>query len=329
MKKIDFRDVRRQPYLDESSYKNTLAHIASAQQDYAEVLADPPYSSAVREAYQLMAADSLDSFMLRFTGGERLEDLATQLESVVEAYERYVEQCNLVPDAEYFPPFRFDDIIDNYVDFVNILGFSVLLHREDLVGRIAMFNFETEYDFSDAIIEDVLKFFIPGRPNPDQWLWDVPYGKLLEAIDATSLDAKKRGMKKYVEGWYSSMKGRAHFWGKHEQIADEFSPYFGYWAVCAAVFTYLYDLDDSSYRDELVYPKDLVDYARSIPRRAVKLEDGTELLRVAGGQPCPRAGNWFSPAKDGSGRHFNEGEHMPSFDASEYGQTIWQWSPNI
>lgn len=103
MKKIDFKDVRRQPYLDELSYKNTLSHIASAQQDYAEVLTDPPYSSAVREAYQLMAADALDSFMLRFTGGERLEDLATQLESVVEAYERYVEQCSLVPEAEYFP----------------------------------------------------------------------------------------------------------------------------------------------------------------------------------------------------------------------------------
>ena len=63
------------------------------------------------------------------------------------------------------------------------------------------------------------------------------------------------------------MKGKVHFWGKHEKIKPEFTPYLGYWAMCAGAFTYLYDIDDSSYRDELVYPKDLVDYARSIPRK--------------------------------------------------------------
>lgn len=35
--------------------------------------------------------------------------------------------------------------------------------------------------------------------------------------------------------------------------------------MCAAAFTYLYDIDDASYRAETVYPKDLVDYARGMP----------------------------------------------------------------
>ncbi|MBD8563542.1 DUF1911 domain-containing protein [Oxalobacteraceae sp. CFBP 8763] len=46
-------------------------------------------------------------------------------------------------------------------------------------------------------------------------------------------------------------------------MLDSFSPYFGYWALCAGAFTYLLDIDDSSYRNEMVYPRDLVDYARS------------------------------------------------------------------
>ena len=36
--------------------------------------------------------------------------------------------------------------------------------------------------------------------------------------------------------------------------------------MCAAAFTYLLELDDSAYRDEMVYPADLVDHARSLPR---------------------------------------------------------------
>jgi len=50
-------------------------------------------------------------------------------------------------------------------------------------------------------------------------------------------------------------------------------------------------------------------------------------LRVEGGQPCPQAGYWFTPAKFDSRRHFKEGELMPKFD-SDYGCTIWQWDSN-
>jgi hypothetical protein len=50
-------------------------------------------------------------------------------------------------------------------------------------------------------------------------------------------------------------------------------------------------------------------------------------LRIEGGQPCPQAGYWFTPAKPDSRRHFRENELMPAFDA-DYGATIWQWDPN-
>ena len=44
-----------------------------------------------------------------------------------------------------------------------------------------------------------------------------------------------------------------------------------YWAP---IDTYLYDIDDSAYRDELVYPKDLVDYARKSPPPSPKTAGG-------------------------------------------------------
>jgi len=42
------------------------------------------------------------------------------------------------------------------------------------------------------------------------------------------------------------------------------------------------------------------------------------------GQPCPREGWWFTPAKIGSRRHFKQGEPMPDFK-SDWGSVIWQW----
>ncbi|MGM9487332.1 hypothetical protein [Ideonella sp. YS5] len=46
--------------------------------------------------------------------------------------------------------------------------------------------------------------------------------------------------------------------------------------------------------------------------------------RCKAGDPCPREGYWFTPAKAGSRRHFQQGETMPEFK-SDYGLTIWQW----
>lgn len=47
-------------------------------------------------------------------------------------------------------------------------------------------------------------------------------------------------------------------------------------------------------------------------------------IRVPAGMTCPRTGFYFTPARIGSRRLFQQGETMPSVDSS-YGNTIWQW----
>lgn len=50
----------------------------------------------------------------------------------------------------------------------------------------------------------------------------------------------------------------------------------------------------------------------------------TPAARVAAGHACPRSGMWFTPARIGSQRYFEQGEMMPAVN-SEFGHTIWQW----
>lgn len=324
---VDFTERRRQKYLDEESYKNTVQHLNDGKSFYEEMLNAP--GATIRTRARALSGRALDlwrKFQIEYTAGADLPQLSESLGEIIALYDKYVEVKEELPDEEYYPPFILNDLIDTYVDLLNMVSAAVLLHREDLLPTILGWIKDGEYDGADAILEELLNFYFPDRPSPDEWLWDKPYQALLDVVDAASATDRPKLMKKYVKGWYPAMKGRAGFWGKHEKIKPELSPYFGYWAMCAGAFTYLLNIDDSSYRDEEVYPRDMVDYARSRPRRAIKLSDGMEILRIEGGQPCVREGTWFSPAKVDSLRYFKVDEIMPVFDAAQYGHTIWQWS---
>ena len=50
--------------------------------------------------------------------------------------------------------------------------------------------------------------------------------------------------------------------------------------------------------------------------------------RVPGGQACPMAGWWYTPAAAGSRRYFNKGDVMPKIEGSAYGDTYWLWDAN-
>lgn len=297
----EFNRRRRQPYISETAFVNTLA---SYDEDYvilgeklAEHAGDPFQRSL---DLRVIATNRWFAFRLKYTAGVDPSELALELEDVVVAFERYSDEVEKIPEERYFSPFPLDDAIDEYVDYLSLLSVSLLLHREDLVLRISVLIFGTDYDGEDAVIEELNNFFIPDRPQLDHWIWEKPYRLLLDAIDAPEPAERAECMKSYVKRWYRDMKGQAHFWGKHQQSEDSFSPYCGYWAMCAGAFSYLYDIDDSSYREELVYPKDLVDFARSIPRQPVDNGGSAMILRVLGGQRCPKDGMWFSPAKEGS-----------------------------
>jgi hypothetical protein len=321
-----FESTRRQHFIDAESYRNTLDHYKTEIPLYQENLARPEtYPGDHAYFIRMRAMDHWVSLQLRYTGGEPISELAPLLDGIVSAYGEYVEKTHDATDEYYRPPFLLSEFFDQYTEYLHIVCVALLMHREDLLPIILAWNEGTDFDGVDAVIEELFKFYFPDRPDLDAWLWDKPYKPLLDTIDEPDPRERPSLMEKFVKSWYPSMKGIAGFWGKHEEIKPDFSPYSGYWNMCAAAFTYLYDIDDSSYRDEITYPKDLVDYARSMPRRPVSCENGEQILRVLGNQPCPREGFWFSPAHLDSLKLFKAGELMPALD-SEYGATIWQWN---
>ena len=327
MKNDHFYAVRRQDYLDEESYANTLTQIAADKANFQAALTIPDATPhGLVTARMMIASYDWFVFQLKFTAGEPVEMLANLLDGVIVSFEDYARELKSAPNPYERAAFNLADSIDDYVDYLNLLSALVLLRRSDLLPRAAGLLEGTIVGGQDVIVEDILKFFITGRPAPDESYWGKPYQILIDAIDAESRKEAARKMTQYVKKWYPAMKGQASFWGKHEQIVPEFTPYSGYWAMCAAAFTYLYDIDDTGYCDELVYPKDLVSYARSLPGNPGATPFQLLQLRVVAGNPCTRTGFWLTPARANSRAAFTKGDIMPDVENSDYGITIWQWA---
>ena len=322
-----FKSVRRQQFIDEECYDRTLIKMKSAKEEFYNGLKDGNVTrDGILTSVGMIASYELWIFQLRFTGGASLKELSESLDDIVKAYEVYAGELRNSPNIYEEAVFNIDQSLDDYVDYLNLLSAIILLRRIDLLERTADLIAGTPVDHQDVIVENLLKFFLPDRPSVFQGYWGDSYQHLMDAIEADSKQESAVYMKKFVKKWYPSMKGDAAFWGKHEHIKSEFSTYRGYWDMSSAAFSYLLTLDDSSYRKEIVYPYQLVDYARSFPKDSGENHVQLVQLKIVAGNPCTRAGFWFTPARPNSRSMFREGEIMPVVSNSDYGLTIWQWS---
>ena len=264
----------------------------------------------------------------RFTGGEDIAVLSADFEHVVAdflmavRYEREVEQQ---PDLPFFD-FSYRD---DYVQVLALISLCILLHKESLLPSVHSLFAGSAPDRADALVEDLLGKYMRDRPVLSGGFHDTPYGYLLDATADTSEQERQGDMAEYLKAWYPGMRGTSWYDSHKRQNAEGGGGYFGYWAYESAAIAYLYDIEDAPFRNHLVYPKDLADFARSMPRSTFTTgsHESVHPLRCEAGQPCPKGGWWQTPAGGGIRQRFEAGAVMPEL-ASDYGLTIWQWDVN-
>lgn len=181
----NFENYRRQPFISESAFHGTMRRFDEDRPLFAQSLqesSDDKYRQSL--TLSSVAGRSWDTFLIRYTAGEKLETLSAILADVVSAYEAYADVLKQLPDWQYHPPIILDDEIDEYVDYVNLLSAAVLLHREDLIPRISALIEDTDYDGEDLIIESLLSFYMRDRPALGEWFWEKPYSKLVDVLDS-------------------------------------------------------------------------------------------------------------------------------------------------
>jgi hypothetical protein len=312
--------VLREPFLDRQSYEWNVSYVLDEEiPGYIQVRDAPDTDSEGRGSMRWhISRERLNHVILLYSGGEKIDSLVPALNAAIDAFEEHIDDEHAVMD-------EFDLAIqDSYVQAFWFLSLAKLLgFGPELIERIAnLYAADETNDGADELFELILAKL--GRKSfaAEGLIHEDPYQLLLDCIKAEPA-ARPALMSQFLKRWFKGQK-ECDWWGTHiNRTKDPIlkTGFFGYWAFEAALVTYLWDIDDSSYRDLPHYPKDLIDYAR---QSALLPANGQPPSRVMGGHPCPREGFWLTPAKTGSRRQFKQGEVMPDI-SGDYGVTIWQW----
>lgn len=269
-------------------------------------------------AKEALAFDGFNYFLLNYTAGHPILALRDELEAVIQAIEIYAAALRDWHGDERYPPFMLDEL-DHYEQLMQLIGLCYLLHRQDLLPRLAALQ-DGWFAGEDVLYEDFLYFGLAGSRYDSETLTHTKaYTDLVDALYA-DMDGKEKAQShllQYIKRWYkTSMKGLP--W--HDaHLEPNQAGYYGYWSFEAGAVAFLQDLDDSALPEFPYYPKDLVDWARSYQPDNPQ----NRLGRCEANQPCPQAGNWWTPAKPDARRAFTQGEVMPDYPDSSYGATIW------
>jgi len=288
--------------------------------------------------HQFLYLEAFWIWMLDYTAGEPIDTLAPRIAGIVDKFEEWneIDQFCQQEAALEFPdygPYEYNGAPDfstlaNYENTLQLLSIAILLRDKQSALRII--HVLRSHRDQDGLFEQLIGAYVEDKQDLDSCILKKPYDTLLQVFYENNERDTLKLLKKYLKQWYPAMKDHPRWYDGHLRIRDEgHAPYYGYWAFEAGATVFLLDLDDSQI-DHLVYPKDLVDYARQLRKDGRYTSLDTEPLmrkgRVEGGQPCPQTGFWETPAKLHSRSHFAQGQVMLVFDNAAYGETIWHWS---
>jgi len=259
---------RRQPFLSQQQYDNYREHFNSEEAfwNIHKFESDSPEQEASLRARHFVRS-ALNRITLFYTAGVEPELIGDCLEDLVRKYERCQRKMAIYEECPEISPLALCYYPDQFEECVQVISLCILLQRTDLLPRfVALFD-RAGYHGEDALLEALLKHYLPERQEIDEWYHGL-YTPLIEAIHATTTNAADASLKEYCEHWYSHF---THAPWKDIHLGGEEGGYVGYWAFEAGAVAYLYGMDDSAI-DHMVFPKDLVEYARrEAPRPARSL----------------------------------------------------------
>ncbi|PLC03893.1 hypothetical protein CY658_17775 [Variovorax sp. RO1] len=269
---------RRQKFLYKALYENIrnkqLEAIVITTEDVREQEVGTMSSVAARQsAYNV----KFWLWMLDYTAGVDLDVLAPQLAGIVDDFVRWndanvpfriaLKEEFAEHNKKYGGTTNLDVCavdFDNQIEYENalqLLSVAILLRDARSVKRIVKAMVFNRY--ADALYEQLIADFVDDPQEDMQAVQhDAPYSTLVEAYFEDD-DVKAVALAKdYLKNWYKHQDG-ARWYNAHLKIENDRSFYYGYWAFEAGATCFLLDLDDSSI-DHMVYPKDLVAYARKL-----------------------------------------------------------------
>ncbi|WP_322052953.1 PoNe immunity protein domain-containing protein [Paraburkholderia bannensis] len=309
----DFSNRRRQRFISEPYYTWLSGNLVQSIDKLSRILpANGSDEQKLATAASFRASDRFELLMLRYTAGEPIALLRAEMDGIVAEYEQAVKWQGKAQGRLDWPAFRLSELAE-YERAMQLIGLCFLLHRQDLLPRIAALE-DPLYRGRDALYEDLLDCGLDGRLDVDVWFHES-YRNCVNSMYGDSDDESLADLNAYLEKWYSSMSS-ADWHDSHLDLSEKKGLYFGYWAIEAAAVAFLLGVDDTSLREHHVYPKDLGDFARAFePEEKTAAAPEGSTLRT--GQVCPETGIWKAVGYNVPGVLVQTGERMPEVFAPD------------
>lgn len=242
----------------EQSYENNLMLLNVTFQCEKDYPTEPP-TNVVDQLYPLLLTE--------YTVGFPIEEIKKRMNQIV----YYCKQC-LDIHRQYGQK---EDIM-----FIwgpeewagekqpNIIGLCLLFERMDWLETIkdSLNPYNDDEMYYDPSFRALINMALPTKFDPSAKFAKGGHNfrkPLLQAIMAESKEESLKYLNAYLSGWYEGNRKIGNLLiDTHLNQDPEYGGYIGYWSFESAAIVYLKDLDDTSLRQYLYYPKDMVDWAR-------------------------------------------------------------------
>ena len=210
------------------------------------------YGSVIMTAVKLITA--------HYSSGSGIENLSMEIRKVIRYMERYWRPEQTKVKAKVGKKFELWDQyrVASYEYFLHILSLAYLLNVPDEEFQVLVDIIDRD-NISDNLYEFIIKARFPQRGQNREEEYSQEQSVILKVYKslraATQQEDKKEAaklVKRFLEK--SFYHKHANFYNAHNSRHEI---YYGYWSFESAAVASIMGLDDSGFRENQYYPKDL------------------------------------------------------------------------
>ena len=183
----------------------------------------------------------------RYTVGEPVKQIIPDLLKCIEMADQVWPHTEDNPKYAAF-------LFDWYSKALWIVALGTLLNltKDEMQPMLSVLD---QAKAQDWLLEYMLGKNGEGRPKTNSLVFPTIYSTLKQAVEESDPIKASALIKRYLEKEYYPKHRQAYWYDLHK---SKHVVFFGYWSFEAAAIVKIAGIDDSSFRDNEYYPKDLL-----------------------------------------------------------------------
>lgn len=213
----------------------------------------------IQHAKNMVFNDAIQILIAKYSRGDSMSELKKEYNTVIQLMEDGWDDSVVKfkmgrPEKIYDQYWLYD-----YCYMIWMLSLAFLL-KVPIIETNILKKLIEEGRITDELILFLLGHLVNCRyPDLSKTTY-MPFRGIIPKQGFDYIDSKY--IKKYLSNWYKNTK--LHTWHNYLNNVEKGGiSYFGYWSFESAAVVAILGIDDSSFRDNPYYPKDLVDYYRA------------------------------------------------------------------